>query len=279
MAAKVCFCGYRLNDFSYFAAMKINIKEKFSLAGKVAIVTGASKGIGKAMAQAFAESGATVIVSSRKQEAVDEVAQAIAADGGEALGIACHVGDADQCKALVNKTIEKYGGVDILVNNAATNPIFGPIQEAPNEVFDKIMQVNVKSPFILSNLVYPSMVERGGGSIIHISSVEGLKPGFGLGLYSVSKAALLMLAQNQAKEWGSDGIRVNAICPGLIKTKFSAALWQNEKLLQQMEHMLPTGRIAQPDEMAGLALFLASDASSYCTGGVYTADGGYMIAG
>ncbi|MEM6379647.1 MAG: SDR family oxidoreductase, partial [Bacteroidota bacterium] len=144
---------------------------------------------------------------------------------------------------------------------------------------DKIMGVNVKSPFLLSNLCFPIMQERGGGSIIHISSVEGHKPGFGLGIYSVSKAALLMLTKNQAKEWGAAKIRVNAICPGLIKTKFSSAIWKNEAILSQLESHIPSGRMGQPDEMTGLAVFLASDASSYCTGASFEADGGYLIAG
>ncbi|MGB1217681.1 MAG: glucose 1-dehydrogenase [Saprospiraceae bacterium] len=255
------------------------ITPQFRLDGKVAIVTGASKGIGEAIARGLAEFGAKVIVSSRKQEAVDAVAESFKADGLEATGVACHVGHKEQLENLVKQTIEIYGGVDILVNNAATNPIFGPITEAQDEVFDKIMGVNVKSPWILSNLCYESMKARGGGSVINISSVEGHKPGMGLGLYSVSKAAIIMLTQNQAKEWGRDGIRVNAICPGLIKTKFSQALWMNEGLLNQLEAHLPIGRMGKPDEMAGLAVFLSSNASTYCTGGVYSADGGYLIAG
>lgn len=253
------------------------IANKFNLTGKVAIVTGASKGIGKSIAEGMAEYGAKVIVSSRNQESVDEVAAEIKEAGFEATGIACHVGREDQIKNLVEKTVEKYGGVDILVNNAATNPIFGPIDQAEGVVFDKIMNTNVRAPFLLSNLCYPIMKSRKGGSIINISSVEGLKPGLGLGLYSVSKAALLMLSQNQAKEWGKDGIRANTICPGLIKTKFSKALWTNDSLMGFINQQLPLGRIATPDEMVGLALFLASDASSYCTGGTYTADGGFML--
>ncbi len=259
--------------------MNTRIKKLFNLEGKVAIVTGSSKGIGESIARGLAEFGAKVVISSRKQEAVDEVAATFKAAGLEATGIACHVGKPEQLKALVDKTIETYGGVDILVNNAATNPVFGSITEVDDTVFDKIMGVNVKSPHLLSNLCYPSMKERGGGSVIHISSVEGHKPGFGLGIYSVSKAALIMLAKNQAKEWGSANIRVNVICPGLIQTKFSSALWGNEALLQQMEQHLPSGRMGQPDEMAGLAVFLASAASTYCTGSTFEADGGYLIAG
>lgn len=255
------------------------ITKLFNLEGKVAIITGASKGIGEAIARGMAEFGAKVVVSSRKQEAVDAVAEGFKKDGLEATGIACHVGSEEQLQNLVDKTMEKYGRIDIVVNNAASNPVFGPIAQVEGAIFDKIMGVNVKSPFAFSNMVHPIMKKQGGGSIIHISSVEGQKPSVGLGLYSVSKAALIMLTKSQAKEWGQDGIRVNAICPGLIKTKFSAALWQNEKILKQIEKHLPAGRMAAPDEMAGLALFLACEASSYCTGGIYEADGGHMIAG
>lgn len=255
------------------------VTKRFDLTGKVAIVTGASKGIGESIARGLAECGAKVIISSRKQEAVDAVAAQFRADGLAATGVACHVGDAAQRMQLVQRTVEIYGGVDILVNNAATNPTFGAIAQQDANVFDKVMDINVKAPFLLANLAYPIMQERGGGAVVHIASVEGLKPSFGLGLYSVSKSALIMLAKNQAKEWGGDNIRVNAICPGLIKTKFSQALWSNKAILQQVEQQLPSGRMAQPDEMAGLAVFLCSDAASYCTGGVYTADGGHMIAG
>jgi dehydrogenase/reductase SDR family protein 4 len=255
------------------------VKGQFDLSGKVAIVTGASKGIGESIARGLAEFGASVVVSSRKQESVDAVAAAFRADGLEATGVACHVGDPHQLTQLVEATVAQYGGVDILVNNAATNPTFGPLAEADPGVFDKIMNVNVKAPMILANLCKPIMEQRGGGSVINIASVEGMKPSPGLGMYSVSKSALIMLTQSQAKEWGVDNIRANAICPGLIQTKFSAALWQNEAILKQVEAHLPAGRMAQPDEMAGLALFLASPASAYCTGGVFTADGGHMIAG
>jgi len=255
------------------------IKQQFNLDGKVAIVTGASKGIGESIARGLAEYGAKVVVSSRKQDAVDAVAASYKADGLEAVGIACHVGDEAQLQNLVSKTVEHYGGVDILINNAATNPVFGPLVEADGTVFDKIMNVNVKACMTLANLCHPIMEKRGGGSVINIASVEGMKPSFGLGMYSISKAAVIMLTQNQAKEWGGAKIRSNAICPGLIQTKFSSALWKNEAILKQVEQHLPSGRMAQPDEMAGLALFLASDASSYCTGSIFTADGGHMIAG
>ncbi len=256
-----------------------HIKKQFNLEEKVAIVTGSSKGIGKAIAKALAEQGATVVISSRDQEACDAVVKEFEKDGLKAVGIACHIGKADERNNLVAQTKAKLGGIDILINNAAINPVFGPIEEAEEGIFDKIMDVNVKAPWMLSNLVMPSMQERGGGSIINIASVEALTPGLGLGLYSTSKAALLMLSKNQAKEWGKHAIRVNAICPGLIKTKFSAALWQNEKILQKIEKALPSSRMGTPEEMTGVVCLLASEAGSYMTGGVYTADGGYMIAG
>ncbi|NER16435.1 SDR family NAD(P)-dependent oxidoreductase [Spongiivirga citrea] len=257
----------------------MNIKEQLDLNGKVAIVTGSSKGIGLAIAKGLAENGANVVISSRDQEACDKVAAELTNSGLKAIGIACHIGKEDQRKALVDKTISALGGIDILVNNAAINPVFGPIEDADEAVFNKIMDVNVKAPWTLSNLVLPSMQERKGGSIINIASVEALTPGMGLGLYSTSKAALLMLTKNQAKEWGKYGIRANALCPGLIKTKFSQALWSNEKILQKVERALPTGRMGMPEEMEGMVCLLASDAGAYMTGGVYTADGGYMIAG
>lgn len=257
--------------------MQQKIHTQFDLTDKVAIVTGASKGIGAAIARGLAEFGARVVVSSRKQEAVEKVAADIKELGGQAVGIACHVGEASQRQQLVDKTMDIYGRIDILVNNAAINPVYGPLAEVTGAVFDKIMDINVKACLLLANACYPHLKKQ-GGSIINISSVEGLKPGFGLGAYSVSKAALIMLTQNQAREWGSDGIRANVICPGLVQTKFSAALWNNEKMLQQYNRHIPAGRMAQADEMVGLALLLASDAASYSTGGVFTADGGYVIS-
>ncbi|MDF1696402.1 MAG: glucose 1-dehydrogenase [Saprospiraceae bacterium] len=256
-----------------------SIKNKFDLTGKVAIVTGASKGIGESIARGLAEYGAKVVVSSRSQEAVDNVVNAMKEDGRDALAIACNVGDRAQRAHLIQKTVDHYGGVDILINNAATNPVFGKLAEADEGAFDKIMDINVKACFMLANACYPIMKSRGGGAIVNIASVEGLRPSFGLGMYSISKAALIMLTKSQAKEWGRSGIRSNAICPGLIQTKFSAAIWKDETTLNHFEKQLPSGRMAQPDEMVGLALYLASDAGSYSTGGVYTADGGYMIAG
>ena len=251
----------------------------FDLTGKTAIITGSSKGIGEAMARALAENGANVVISSRKQDACDEVARKFNNDGLSAIGIACHVGDKEQRKNLVEKTVAHFQGVDILINNAGINPVFGPIEEAPETAFDKLISVNVKAIWALSNLCLPEMKKRGGGSVINISSVEGLHPGFGLGLYSMSKAAVIMLTKNQAKEWGKYGVRCNAICPGLVKTKLSQALWTNEKLMAKLKKALPLQRMAMPREMTGLAVLLASDAGSYMTGGVYVNDGGYLIAG
>tara|TARA_R110002167_G_scaffold33327_14_gene107098 strand:+ start:1129 stop:1902 length:774 start_codon:yes stop_codon:yes gene_type:complete len=255
-----------------------NINSKFNLKGKVAIVTGSSKGIGKAIAQGLAENGAKVVVSSRKQDSIDEVVEDFKASGLEAVAIKCHIGDAEERKALIAKTVEKYGRIDILVNNAAINPIYGPLESADEKIFDKIMNVNVKAPWVLSNLALPYLKEN-GGSIINIASVEGIHPGFGLGLYSATKAALIMLTKNQAKEWGRYGVRANALCPGLIKTQFSQALWTDEKLIEKLLKKLPSGRVGDPEEMAGMVMLLASDAGAYMTGGVYVADGGYLIAG
>jgi len=252
-------------------------KHLFELDGKVALITGSSKGIGLALAEVLAEYGAKVAVSSRSQDSVDEVAKNLRAKGHTVMAQACHVGDSEQRKILVNKTIETYGGIDILINNAAINPVFKGLESMSEEIYDKMMNVNLKAAFDLSNLCFPYLKDSKGSSIINIASVEGLKPSFGLGLYGVTKAALIMLTQVQAKEWGKYGIRSNAICPGLIQTKFSSALWQNETIMKQVVKELPAGRMAQPQELTGLAVYLASDAGSYSTGGIYTVDGGHMI--
>ena len=256
--------------------MKQSTRNLFELEGKVAIVTGASKGIGLSIARGLAEYGAKVVISSRSQESLDVVAKELSVDGLKVFPFACHVGDENQRKDLVKKTIDIYGRIDILVNNAAINPVHDSIEKMSSEVYDKILNVNLKAAFDLSNLCFPYLKKGKQGAIINIASVEGLKPSFGLGLYSITKAALIMLTQVQAKEWGKYGIRSNAICPGLIKTKFSSALWQNEKLKKQIEKHLPAGRVAEPIEMSGLAVYLSSSAGSYTTGGIYTADGGHM---
>jgi dehydrogenase/reductase SDR family member 4 len=255
----------------------MTIQNQFRIDHKIAIITGASKGIGKAIARALGQQGAKIVIASRKQEAVNETAREFLAEGIEAVGIAAHTGDAAQLNNLVQQTIHHFGGIDIIVNNAATNPVFGPMAETDSDVFDKIMAVNVKGPLELCKLVAPVMKERGGGSIINISSIEGITPGTGLGLYSISKAALIALTKVWAKEMGAFHIRANVICPGLVKTKFSEALIDNEKILKYVLARQALPQLAEPEDIAGLAVFLASEAASFCTGAVFTADGGYTI--
>ncbi len=252
--------------------------ELFDLSGKTALITGASRGIGKAIAFAFGKAGAQIVISSRKQESLDAVQEELQASGINSIGIACHVGKTEELENLVEMTKSHFGGMDILVNNAATNPVFAPLEQITPLAFEKIISVNLKAPFELSNLCHPIMKERCGGSIINIASVEGMKPSMGLGVYRISKAALIMLTKSQAKEWGKDGIRANALCPGLIKTQFSAALWQNEAILKRFTQNIPQQRMAEPEEMVGAALYFASQASSYTTGSVLSSDGGYLVS-
>jgi dehydrogenase/reductase SDR family member 4 len=259
-------------------------KNPFSLVGKVAIITGASKGIGESIAQAYAQAGARVVVNSRKQEAVDEVAAAINAENAQntegsicAIGVAGQVGNVADCQKIFDAAMAAFGRVDIIVNNAATNPVFGPVEQTDDRAFNKIMEVNVKAPFELAKLCLPVMQANGGGSIVNISSIGGVSPENFLGIYSVSKAALISLTKVMAMEWGKYNIRANVICPGLIQTKFSEALWANDKILQHVLNNVPLNRVGQPDEISGLALFLASESAGYCTGGVFMADGGYLL--
>ena len=251
------------------------IQPLFQLDNKVAIVTGASKGIGEAMARGLAEFGAKVVISSRKREAIDAVAESFKNDGLEAIAVVANMGNVEDAHALVDQTVDAYGGIDIIINNAAANPVFGPIQNTEERTFDKIIDVNLKGPFELCKKAYPILKQRGGGSIMHISSIGGLTPERGIGIYSVSKAGLINLTKAMAQDWGVDNIRVNAICPGLIKTKFSEALWGNEPILERFLQHIPLNRVGTSDDIAGLAVYLASDAAAYCTGGVYLIDGGY----
>lgn len=251
--------------------------KQFDLQSKVAIITGASKGIGEAIAQLFAKAGAKVVVSSRNIAAVEQVAATIRKTGGEAMAIAANMGVPEHIDELVQKTLEQYAHIDIIVNNAAANPVFGPVLHTNPEAFDKIMAVNVRGPFLLCQKAYTQLAAC-NGNIINISSIGGISPEEFLGIYSVSKAALISLSKVLAKEWGGVGIRVNTICPGLIKTKFSKALWNDEEVLHRFTQKLPLGRIGSPEEIATLALFLASEAANYCTGAVFTADGGYTLS-
>jgi NAD(P)-dependent dehydrogenase (short-subunit alcohol dehydrogenase family) len=248
----------------------------FDLQNKVAIITGGSRGIGEAIARAYAEAGARVVVASRKLDNVQPVAEAINAAGGTALALAIHTGSRDEVQSLVERTVETFGTVDIAVNNAATNPHFGPLLEATEEQWDKTLQVNVKGYFWLCQAVAPIMLARGSGKIINITSIAGLTPGDGMGVYSVSKAAVVMLTQSLAQELGPRGVQVNAIAPGVIQTKFSTALWSNEKLSAGVQRR--AGRLGQPDDIAGTALYLASAASDYVSGTVLTVDGGLQVA-
>ncbi len=255
----------------------MDIPNLFSLKGKVAIITGASKGIGEAIAFALGNAGATVVVSSRKQEALDETAARLREQGVTTLPVAANAGNIEDLQQLTQRTLAAFGQIDVVVNNAAANPVFGSVEEVDERAFAKIMDVNVKGPFELSKLALPDMKRRGSGVIINISSIGGVSPEPNLGIYSVSKAALISLTKVMAKEWGAYGIRANVICPGFIKTKFSQALWSNEQILQYILSQQAIHRLGTPEEIAALALFLASEASSFCTGAVFMADGGYTI--
>lgn len=248
----------------------------FDLSGKVALITGGSRGIGAAIARAYAEAGAAVVVASRKLENVQPVADAVVAAGGRALAVACHTGERDQVEALVARAVEAFGGVDIAVNNAATNPHFGSILEASDDQWDKILQVNVRGYMAVCRAVAPHMLARGAGKIINISSVAGLTPGANMGIYSVSKAAVIALTEALAQELGPRGIQVNAIAPGVIKTKFSAALWGNQRLAEGIARR--SGRIGDPEDVAAAALYLAAPASNYTNGTVLVVDGGLMVS-
>ncbi|MBK8430413.1 MAG: glucose 1-dehydrogenase [Chloroflexi bacterium] len=254
------------------------MSELFNLTGKVAVITGASRGIGEAIAHAYARAGASVVLASRKQADLDEVAAEITAAGGRALAVAAHTGSDEAVNALVARATEAFGGVDIVVNNAATNPHFGPVMTAEESHWDKIFDVNVKGYFRVAKACAASMQARGGGKIINIASVAGLHPQPGMGVYCVSKAAVIMLTQVLAAELAPHNIQVNAIAPGFIKTKFSQALWDNPALYAGITKLIPQGRMAEPEELTGMALYLATAASSFTTGGIFTVDGGQLIA-
>jgi len=250
----------------------------FDLTGKVALVTGSTKGIGRAIATRMAEHGARVVISSRNQDACEEVAAEIRRSGGEAIAVACNINYREQLARLVDSTLEQYGAIDILVCNAALNPHYGPQQEIPDAAFDKVMHANIGSVHRLCQLVIPGMAERGNGSVIIVSSIAGLKGTDKLGAYAISKAADMQIARNLAVEWGPSNIRVNCIAPGLIRTDFARALWENPDTYAATVRHYPLRRIGEPDEIAGAAIYLASAAGSFTTGQTLVVDGGGTIA-
>jgi dehydrogenase/reductase SDR family member 4 len=251
---------------------------EFRLDGKVALVTGASRGIGEAIALGLAAAGADVAVSSRKQEALEPVAERIRALGRRAVAVAAHAGSSDDLHRLASTVQETLGPIDVLVNNAGTNPVFCPVSMVEEDAWDKIFSVNLKGPFVLSKLVADQMTAKGGGSIINVSSVGGEHPMPGLGVYGVSKAGLMMLTKVCAVEWASQGVRVNCLAPGLVETRFSRALIDTPEIHAEALRHIPLGRHGQPEEMVGSAVFLASDASRYVTGHVLFVDGGHHAA-
>lgn len=250
----------------------------FSLAGKVAIVTGGSRGIGRSIAIALAEAGAAVAIAARKPEALAEAVAAVEAAGGRAIAVPTNVRRAEDLKQLIAETKGEFGRIDILVNNAGTTPVFGPVEQTDEAAWDMIMNTNVKSMFFLSVQAREAMLEHGeGGAIVNVSSVGGFRASSVIGGYSVSKAAVNMLTQVCARSWGGDGIRVNAIAPGLVKTEFARALWDNPEILKASTDGAALGRIGEPDEMAGAVVYLASRAASFVTGQTLLLDGGQII--
>ena len=251
----------------------------FSLEGKVALITGSTKGIGKAIAHRMAEQGAKVVISSRNQELCDEFAAKINESGGIALPIACNINYKEQLENLVRQTEQKLGEINVLVCNAAINPYFGPSQDISDSAFDKVMHANIGSVHRLCQLVIPSMAGNGGGAVIIVSSIGGLKGSDALGAYAISKAADMQIARNLAVEWGPKNVRVNCIAPGLVRTDFARALWENPEIYKATVSKYPLRRIGEPDEIAGAAVLLASAAGNFTTGQTIVIDGGGTIAG
>ena len=249
----------------------------FDLRGKVALVTGSTRGIGKSMAEELARAGAKVVVSSRKADACEAVRQEFEKQGYEVLAQACNVSRKEELQALVDATVKRWGKVDIAISNAASNPYYGPLAQIPDEAFDKIMLNNVKSVLWLASMTLPGMAERGGGSFISVGSIGGIVANTVIGAYGMSKAADHHLVRNLAAEWGPKNVRVNAIAPGLIKTDFAKALWEDDKRRQEREAATPLRRIGEPKDIGAIAVFLASDAAAFITGQTIVADGGVTI--
>jgi NAD(P)-dependent dehydrogenase (short-subunit alcohol dehydrogenase family) len=249
----------------------------FSLAGKVAIVTGSTRGIGRAIVEQMALAGAKVVVSSRKPEACDNTLAELKAAGHEAIAVPCNVGYKDQCERLVRTALDTWGRVDTLVLNAAINPYFGPMQDMSDEVFDKMIATNLKAQLWLCKLVCPQMAELGGGAIVIISSIAALRGNSMQGMYGLCKAADIQLARNLALEWGAQGIRANAISPGLVKTDFARVLYENPERLKRRLESIALGRLGEPKDIAGISVCLASDAGRFVTGQNFVVDGGETI--
>jgi len=249
----------------------------FDLSDRIALVTGASRGIGEQAARLLAQQGAYVLVSSRKQDACEQVVQAITAEGGRASAHACHIGEPEQIEAVFEHIKQQHGKLDILVNNAAANPYYGHILDTDINAFAKTVDVNIRGYFFMSIHAGRLMKQNGGGSIINVASVNGVRPGDKQGIYSITKAAIINMTKAFALECGADRIRVNAVLPGLTNTKFAGALTGNQALLDAWLQEIPLRRYAEPDEIAGTILYLASDAASFVTGSCVTVDGGYLI--
>ncbi|MCB1744828.1 MAG: SDR family oxidoreductase [Gammaproteobacteria bacterium] len=249
----------------------------FRLDGKVAVVTGGSRGIGKAACIALAAAGAAVMVSSRKLEPCEAVAEQIRQMGGDAQAYACNISDPAQIEALVAATESRLGPVDVLVANAAVNPHYGPLLDIGESAFDKIIDANLKGALHLSRRVIPDMANRGSGSVIFTSSIGGLLGSRTIGAYNISKAALMQLARNLALEWGERGVRVNTIAPGLVRTDFARALYENPDKYQRAVQTYPIGRLGEPDDIAGAFVFLAAEAGRFVTGQTLVVDGGTTI--
>ncbi len=245
------------------------------LQNRVAIVTGASRGIGRAIAELFAAEGASVAICGRKQEALDQVAKEIT---GRVLPFACHVGRLEDLERLVDRTTREFGQIDILINNAGTNIAQGPALQMTDAQFDKMVEINLKSAYRLTRLVAPGMCQRGSGSIVNIASIAGVRPQFQSLLYSMTKAALIMLTQSYALELGPNGVRVNAIAPGLVETTLSEYYWKDESRFQPLMERQPIKHLGQPREIAEIALMLASDSGSYLTGQTIVVDGGRLLS-
>jgi NAD(P)-dependent dehydrogenase (short-subunit alcohol dehydrogenase family) len=250
--------------------------DEFSLKGKVALVTGGSRGIGKAIVIGLAKAGADVALASRKLPDLEEVAKEVKSTGRKSLAVAAHVGKIEEIIGLVGKVKDAFGKIDILVNNAATNPTMDQAIDVEERAWDSIMNLNMKGLFFLSQAVARLMKEQGGGKIVNVASVAGISPDL-LPIYSISKAGVIMATKVMAQQWAQYNIRVNAIAPGLTKTRFSEALWGNQDILQGAMLGIPLRRVAEPEEMVGAVIFLASDASSYVTGQVIAVDGGAII--